>query len=149
MISNFQDFLSVIKRCFIFMIAMSAKAVLPGLLKIKAFWNKVYAVILSVFQATNKTWSCDTDYFLDLVMWSNLVPRVFLWEKLWLLQFSKYLTRKTNNFFERWSWFKFNNLGLALDMTFKFYYSVEKKLKRKFRRKSQKLLRANSKFWKI
>ena len=49
MISNFEDFLSVLKRCFIFMIAMSAKAVLPGLLKIKAFWNKVYAVILSVF----------------------------------------------------------------------------------------------------
>ena len=37
MISNFEDFLSVLKRCFIFMIAMSAKAVLPGLLKIKAF----------------------------------------------------------------------------------------------------------------
>ena len=29
-----------------------------------------------------------------------------------------------NPFFERWSWFKLNNLGLALAMTFKFYTSV-------------------------
>ena len=29
-----------------------------------------------------------------------------------------------NHFFERWSWFKFNNLGLALGMTLKFYTSV-------------------------
>ena len=31
-------------------------------------------------------------------------------------------------FFEGWSWFKFNNLGLALGMC-KFYTSVEKELK--------------------
>ena len=27
-------------------------------------------------------------------------------------------------FFERWSWFKFNNLGLALGMDLKFHTSV-------------------------
>ena len=35
------------------------------------------------------------------------------------------MTRKTD-FFERWSWFKFNNLGLALGMNLKFYASVAK-----------------------
>ena len=34
-------------------------------------------------------------------------------------------------FFEGWSWFKFNNLGLALGTNFKFYTSVEKVLKLK------------------
>ena len=31
--------------------------------------------------------------------------------------------------FERWSWFKFNNLRLALSITLKFYRSMEKGLK--------------------
>ena len=29
-----------------------------------------------------------------------------------------------NRFFEKWSWFKFNNLGLALGSNLKFYTSV-------------------------
>ena len=32
-------------------------------------------------------------------------------------------------FFEGWSWFKFNDLGLALGMVLKFYTSVTKGLK--------------------
>ena len=36
--------------------------------------------------------------------------------------------RKTT-FFDRWSWFKFHNLGLALGMTLKFYTSMAKGLK--------------------
>ena len=47
-------------------------------------------------------------------------------------QFYKDLSRKTT-FFEWWSWFKFNNLGLALDITLKFYRSVAKGLKLKVR----------------
>ena len=34
-------------------------------------------------------------------------------------------------FFEGWSWFKFNNLGLALGIVFKFYTSVKNGLKLK------------------
>ena len=45
----------------------------------------------------------------------------------------KDLIRKTT-FFEEWSWFKFNNLGLKLGTNFKFYTSVEKGLKRKVRK---------------
>ena len=37
-------------------------------------------------------------------------------------------------FFEGWSWFKFDNLGLALGMALKFYVSVAEGLKLKVRR---------------
>ena len=40
------------------------------------------------------------------------------------------LTRKTD-YFEGWSWFKFNNLRVVLVMTLKFYSCVEKRLKLK------------------
>ena len=43
------------------------------------------------------------------------------------------MTRKTY-FFEGCSWFKFNNLGLALGMALKFYTSVAKGLKLKVRK---------------
>ena len=39
-----------------------------------------------------------------------------------------------NHFFERWSWFNLNNLGLALGMDLKFYISVAKELKVKVRK---------------
>ena len=62
----------------------------------------------------------------------SLVTLAFLGEKLLSPEFYKDLTRKTA-FFERWSWFKFNNLGLALGANLKFYTSVAKRLKvRKF-----------------
>ena len=43
------------------------------------------------------------------------------------------MTRK-NAFFEWWSWFKFNNLGLALGTNLKFYTSLSKGLKLKVRK---------------
>ena len=43
------------------------------------------------------------------------------------------MTRKIA-FFEGWSWFKFNNLGLALGKNFKFCTSVSKGLKLKVRK---------------
>ena len=36
-----------------------------------------------------------------------------------------------NQFFEGWSWFKFNNYRLTLDMVLKFYTSMAKDLKLK------------------
>ena len=58
----------------------------------------------------------------------SLVTVAFLWEKLSQPQFYKDLTRKTA-FFEGWSWFKFNNLGLTLVTNLKFYTSGAKGLK--------------------
>ena len=43
------------------------------------------------------------------------------------------MTRKTA-FFEGWSWFKFNNLGLVPGTNLKFYISVAKRLKLKVRK---------------
>ena len=63
----------------------------------------------------------------------GFVTVAFLWEKLSQLQFYKDLTRKTA-FFEGWSWFKFNNLGLALGTNLKFYTSVAKGLKLRVRK---------------
>ena len=63
----------------------------------------------------------------------SLVTVAFLWEKLSQPQFYKDLTRKIA-FFEGWSWFKFNNLGLALGTNLKFYTSVAKGLKLKVRK---------------
>ena len=65
----------------------------------------------------------------------SLITAAFLREKLSQPQFYKELTRKTA-FFDRWSWFRFNNLGLALGKNLKFYTSVAKWLKLK-----------NRKFW--
>ena len=50
-----------------------------------------------------------------------------------IITFYKDLTIKTN-FFEGWSRFKFNNLGLALGMALRFYTSVAKLLKLKVRK---------------
>ena len=63
----------------------------------------------------------------------GLVTLAFLREKLSQPQFYKYLTRKTA-FFEEWSWFKFNNLGLVLGTDLKFYTSLAKGLKLKARK---------------
>ena len=63
----------------------------------------------------------------------SLVTVALLWEKLSQPQFYKDLTRNTA-FFEGWSWFKFNNLGLAVGTNLKFYTSVAKRLKLKVRK---------------
>ena len=103
---------------------MSAKLATLGLLGIKVFWNIGYDVIISVYDVTNKILSCDSIYIVNVVMWpkfgnSSTSMREFI------------IT--TTSFFAGWSWFKFNNLGLALVITFKFYTSVAKGLKLKVR----------------
>ena len=43
----------------------------PGLHKIKIFWNKVYDVIISVHDVTNKILSRDSNDIVDVFMWSK------------------------------------------------------------------------------
>ena len=57
-----------------------------------------------------------------------IVTLAFLQEKLLKPQFCKDLIGK-NSFFEEWCGFKFNNLGLSLAISLKFYTSVAKGLK--------------------
>ena len=68
-------------------------------------------------------WSCD----------QSLVTLAFVKEKLLQPHFYKDLTRKAA-FFEEWSWFKFNNLVVALGANLKCYTSLAKGLKLKVRK---------------
>ena len=47
---------------------MSAKLAILGLLKINAFLNKGYDVIISVHGITNKILSCDSNSIVDVIM---------------------------------------------------------------------------------
>ena len=86
-----------------------------------------------------KILSRDSNYIVDVLMCTKYcrcahVYKVwFIWEKLLQPQFYKDLTRKTASF-EEWSWFKFNNLGLALGTNLNFYTSVAKDLQLKVRK---------------
>ena len=109
---------------------MSAKMATTDLLKITIFWNNGYDVIIHVDDVTIKILSRDSNYIADMFMWPSLA---FLWVNLSQPQFNKDLTRITT-FFEGWSWFKFNNLGLTLGTTLNFYNSVANGLKLKVRK---------------
>ena len=51
---------------------MSAKMATLGFLKIKVFSNKVYDVINSSHDVTNKILSRGSNYIVDVIMWPNL-----------------------------------------------------------------------------
>ena len=48
---------------------ISAKMATPILLKITAFWNKGYDVIIAVDDVTNKILSFDSNYIVDVSLW--------------------------------------------------------------------------------
>ena len=111
---------------------MSVKRATPDLLKIRVYWNEVDEVITYVHDVATKLYHLIQ---IILSMWlcdQSLITLAFSWEKLSKPQFYKDLTRKTA-FFEEWSWFKFNNLGLTLGTNLKFYTSLSKGLKLKVR----------------
>ena len=110
----------------IFMV--SAKMATLGLLKIKVFWNKLrchnfcsWGQQKHFITRLRLHWRCGYNCSISMITIS-------------------YGFDQENPFFERWSWFKLNNLGLALAMTFKFYTSVAIGLKLTVR----KFLEANS-----
>ena len=43
-----------------------------GVLKIKVFWKKGYNIIISVYDVTSKILSRDSNYTVDVVMWTKL-----------------------------------------------------------------------------
>ena len=101
-----------------------------GLFNIKVFWNKDYAVKISVHDITNKILSRDSNYIVDVVMWPKFGNSRILRGKLSEPQFYKDLTKK-KIFFEGCFWFRFNNVGLAKGTTLTFYTSVGKGIKPK------------------
>ena len=90
----------------------SSKLATLGHLKIKVFLKEVYDV-------PNKVLSGSCGHLTK-----TLATLALMWGKLFFKEFDQ----KTHSLGER-SWFKFNNLRLALDMAFKFNSSVAKGLK--------------------
>ena len=43
----------------------------PGLLKITVFWNKDFDIIIPVDDVTNKILSHDSNYILDVFIWTK------------------------------------------------------------------------------
>ena len=111
---------------------MSTKLATLGLLKINLFWNKGYYVIISVHDVTSKSLLWDSNYIADVVMWPKFGISSLSMKEV-KPQFYKDVTRKAH-FFEGWSWFTFNYLGVALGMALKFYISMAKGLKLKVKK---------------
>ena len=84
---------------------------------------KSTAKLYHVFQIILYMWPCE----------ESLVSLACLLENLSQPRFSKDLTRK-KNFFWRWSWLKFSNLGLPLSIALQFYAIVAKVSKLKVRK---------------
>ena len=132
--TKFCSFFGSFKKFLINMftiLMMPAKLATPGLLKINIFWNKSYDVIIPDYDVASNILLSDSNYVADAVLspkFGNSMREVII--RSFLFGFDQ----KKNAFFEGWSWFKFNNLGLALDMALKFYTSVEKRLKLKVRK---------------
>ena len=61
--------LKIVLIKMVIILMMSAKITTPDLLKITAFWNNVYDVIISAHEIRNKILSRDSNYIVDVVMW--------------------------------------------------------------------------------
>ena len=87
-----------------------------GLLKIKVFWNKVYDIMDSVYDVTNKILSRDPNNIIDAVMWprfgnSNIsVGEVIITSILWGFDQDKHFLRGDLGSSNLW-------LGSASDFT--------------------------------
>ena len=112
---------------------MSAKMASPGLLKITVFWNKGYDVITSVHIVTKKILSRDSSYIVDEIIWPKIGNSSISMGEVIITWILEEFDQK-NRFFKGWSWFKFNNLVVALDKNLKFYTSVAKGWKLKIRK---------------
>ena len=67
---------------------MSAKMAALGVLKINVFLNKVYGIIASVHDVTNRILSHDANYFVDVVPWpkfgnSSISMREIIITSIW------------------------------------------------------------------
>ena len=60
---------------------ISAKMATQDFFKIKAFWNKDYYVIYSVYDVINKILSHESNYFVDVVTWPKFgYPSIYIRE---------------------------------------------------------------------
>ena len=104
---------------------MSVKMATLGLLKIMVFCNKCYDVIVHVDYITNKILSRDSNYIIDLLIRTKFDNSSISIREAIKTSILYGFGRKTD-FFEGWSWFKFNNLVQALVTNLKFYKKSQK-----------------------
>ena len=69
--SNFSESLRIALINMVTILAMLAKMATPGLLRIKVFWKNGFDVIISVHDLTNKILSRDSNYNVNVAMWSK------------------------------------------------------------------------------
>ena len=81
----------------------------------------------------HKVLSSDSKYIVDVFMWAKFGNCSISMTKV-VTTSSLLGFYQENRFFEGWSCFKFNNLGLALGTNLKFYTSEAKGLKLKVRK---------------
>ena len=90
---------------------MSAKMAAPSLLKITVFWNKGYGIIIRVDDVIDKILSRDLNYIVDVFMWPKFGNSSISMTEVVTTSILQGFDQNSC-FFEGWSWFKFNNLGL-------------------------------------
>ena len=61
-------FLKIVVITMVTILMMSAKMATLGFFKIKVFSKKCYEFIIFVHDITNNTFSCDSNYVVDVVM---------------------------------------------------------------------------------
>ena len=116
------------------------KVVTLRLLKIKVYWSKGYDIIISFHDITNRILSHDSNYIVEVVMWpksnnsSISITEFIITSTLWGFDQQK------NHFFEGWSWFQFNNLGLVIRYVLEILYQCGKRIKTRIK----KVFQANS-----
>ena len=115
------------------LLLMSAKLAIPDILEIKLFLSKGYDVITSFHKVTKKILSRDSNYIVAVVMWPKFSNSSISIREVIITSFLQGYGQK-NQFYEGWSWFKFNNLGLIKGMALKFYRNLAKGLKLKVRK---------------
>ena len=125
--------LAIVLINMVTILIISAKIATPVLLKIRVFCNNGYDVIIYVHDLTNKILSRDSNHIIDVIIWLKCGNCYHFYEKSYHnLNFIRIWPE--NCFFEEWSLFKFNNVGLALCTNLKFCTSVTKGLKLKVRK---------------
>ena len=118
---TFFESLKIVLMKMVTILIMSDKLATKVPLKIKFFWNIGYAVIISIYNATNKILSLDSNYIVDVVTW----PKFGISMKEVII----------SSF-----WFKFNDLRLTQGMALNVHTSAAKGLKLKVRRFSKLIL---------
>ena len=111
---------------------MAAKMTTLDFLKIKIFSNKCYNAFTSPRDIISKILSRDLNYIVNVVKWpkfgnSSISMREHIITSI------LYIFDQKKLFFERWSWFKINNLRLAQVIVLKLYTS-SKQVKLKVRK---------------